>query len=78
MATDTHASVIGMGLMGCDIAAIFLSAGWRVDAVETNKAVWEKARDRVRSSLVQLDSEPARVAGLTRRWRRCPSRALTW
>lgn len=65
MANTGHASVIGMGLMGCDIAAIFLAAGWRVDAVETNRGAWDKARDRVRSSLVQLDSEPERVAGLT-------------
>lgn len=65
MAGTGHASVIGMGLMGCDIAAIFLSAGWRVDAVETNRAAWDKARARVRSSLGQLDSDPERVAGLT-------------
>ncbi len=65
MASNAHASIIGMGLMGCDIAAIFLAGGWRVDAVETSKAAWEKARDRVRSSLVQLESEPERVAGLT-------------
>lgn len=60
-----HACVIGMGLMGCDIAAIFLAGGWRVDAVETNRSAWDKARARVRSSLGQLDSDPDRVAGLT-------------
>ncbi len=62
-----HASIIGMGLMGCDIAAIFLAVGWRVDAVETNAAAWDKARARVRSSLTQLASDPERVAGLTLR-----------
>ena len=29
-----HAAIIGFGLMGCDIAAIFLAGGWRVTAVE--------------------------------------------
>ncbi|HYF06101.1 MAG TPA: 3-hydroxyacyl-CoA dehydrogenase NAD-binding domain-containing protein, partial [Acetobacteraceae bacterium] len=61
----SHASILGMGLMGCDIAAIFLAGGWRVDAVETNAAAWDKARARVRSSLAQLEADPERVAGLT-------------
>lgn len=67
MATQGHASVLGMGLMGCDIAAIFLSGGWRVDAVETNRDAWDKARARVRSSLGQLESDPELVANLTLR-----------
>lgn len=65
MAATGHASIIGMGLMGCDIAAIFLRGSWRVDAVETNVAAWDKARARVRSSLGQLEGEPESVAGLT-------------
>ena len=36
MTAPRHAIVLGMGLMGCDIAAIFLAGGWRVTAVETN------------------------------------------
>lgn len=34
------AVVIGLGLMGCDIAAIFLAAGYQVTAVEPNAAAW--------------------------------------
>jgi 3-hydroxyisobutyrate dehydrogenase-like beta-hydroxyacid dehydrogenase len=30
--TPGHAAIIGFGLMGCDIAAIFLAGGWRVTA----------------------------------------------
>ena len=67
MNTPGHASVIGMGLMGCDIAAILLAGGWRVDAVETNRDAWDKARARVRSSLTQLEADPERVANLTLR-----------
>lgn len=47
--------VIGCGLMGCDIAAIFLRSGWSVQAVETNTENWERARDRVALSVSQLD-----------------------
>lgn len=47
--------VIGCGLMGCDIAAIFLRGGWSVQAVETNTGNWERARDRVALSVSQLD-----------------------
>lgn len=58
--TDSGASktlvVIGCGLMGCDIAAIFLRAGWSVRAVETNTANWERARERVALSVSQLDT----------------------
>ncbi len=60
-----HAVILGAGLMGCDIAAIFLAGDWRVTEVETSEARWEAARARVQSSLVQLDSEATKVAGLT-------------
>jgi 3-hydroxybutyryl-CoA dehydrogenase len=59
-----HAVIIGMGLMGCDIAAIFLAGGWRVTAVEPNEAHWPQAVARVRSSIGQLDGDPAQAAGL--------------
>ncbi|WP_198374188.1 3-hydroxyacyl-CoA dehydrogenase NAD-binding domain-containing protein [Roseomonas rubea] len=65
MSAPRHAIVLGMGLMGCDIAAIFLAGGWRVTAVETNEARWPEATARVRLSITQLDADPALVAGLT-------------
>lgn len=57
-----HAAIIGCGLMGCDIAAIFLAGGWRVTAVEPNRAHWPKALDRMASSIAQLEGDPARTA----------------
>ncbi|MBR0678907.1 3-hydroxyacyl-CoA dehydrogenase [Roseomonas eburnea] len=63
--TRRHAVILGMGLMGCDIAAIFLAGGWRVTAVETAKARWPEAEARVRSSIAQLDGDPAEAARLT-------------
>jgi 3-hydroxybutyryl-CoA dehydrogenase len=60
-----HAVVLGMGLMGCDIAAIFLAGGWRVSAVETNRARWAEAQARVRASIGQLDGDPDDAALLT-------------
>lgn len=63
--TRRHAVILGMGLMGCDIAAIFLAGGWRVTAVETAEDRWPGARDRVRSSIAQLEGDPAEAAHLT-------------
>lgn len=59
-----HAVVVGQGLMGCDIAAIFLAGGWRVTGVEPNRAAWPGCLDRVRSSLAQLGADPERVEHL--------------
>jgi len=63
--TPGHAVILGAGLMGCDIAAIFLAGDWRVTEVETSEARWPAARERVQSSLVQLESQAGKVAGLT-------------
>jgi 3-hydroxybutyryl-CoA dehydrogenase len=56
-----HAVVVGFGLMGCDIAAIFLSGGWRVTAVEPDRAAWPARLDRVGASLEQLGAEERRA-----------------
>lgn len=62
---NEQAAVIGMGLMGCDIAAIFLAGGWRVHAQEPAEASWPEKRARVRTALGQLGVDPALEAGLT-------------
>jgi 3-hydroxybutyryl-CoA dehydrogenase len=59
-----QAAIIGMGLMGCDIAAIFLAGGWRVAAQEPAEADWPAKRARVRTALEQLGADPALEAGL--------------
>jgi 3-hydroxybutyryl-CoA dehydrogenase len=59
-----HAAIIGFGLMGCDIAAIFLAGGWRVTAVEPDRAAWPSRLDRVSASIAQLGGQPARVEAL--------------
>ena len=48
------AVVVGAGLMGCDIAAIFLNAGWRVQAVEPGATHRQAARARMQTSVEQL------------------------
>src|SRR5208283_674990 len=48
-------AIVGCGLMGSDVAAIFLAAGWNVQAAEPDCASWEARRERVRSSVRQLD-----------------------
>jgi 3-hydroxybutyryl-CoA dehydrogenase len=60
-----HAVVIGLGLMGRDIAAIFLAGGWRVTAVEPAGGLTPERRARVRSSLGQLEAEPDAVSALS-------------
>ncbi len=60
-----HAVVIGLGLMGCDIAAIFLAGGWRVTAVEPAGGLTPERRARVRTALAQLEADPDAVAALT-------------
>ncbi len=57
-----HAAIIGCGLMGCDIAAIFLAGGWRVTAVESNPARHPGALARMQSSIGQLEADPALAA----------------
>lgn len=58
-----HVVILGMGLMGCDIAAIFLAGGWRVSAVEPARERWPDALARIRSSIGQLDGDPERAGG---------------
>lgn len=50
--------LIGLGLMGCDIAAIFLSGAYRVTAVEPATERWPSGRERVQRSLAQIGGEP--------------------
>jgi len=64
-AARRHAVIIGMGLMGCDIAAIFLAGGWRVTAAEPDAARWPDATARVRASIAQIDGDAASVGRLT-------------
>ena len=51
------AVVIGLGLMGCDIAAIFLAGGYKVTAVEASRERWPAQRERVRRSLKQIGGD---------------------
>lgn len=65
MSTARHAIILGMGLMGCDIAAIFLAGGWRVTAVEPAEARWPEALARVRQSIAQIEGAPEAASRLT-------------
>jgi len=55
--TTPGLAIIGCGTMGCDVAAIFLSKGWHVQAVARSRSKWDLCRDRIVRSLLQLDSE---------------------
>jgi len=47
--------IVGLGLMGCDVAAIFLAADWSVQAAEPDTASWDLRRQRVELSVGQLE-----------------------
>ena len=65
MSAPRHTVILGMGLMGCDIAAIFLAGGWRVTAVEPAEARWPEVQARVRQSITQLEGNPDDATHLT-------------
>ncbi|MFM7420045.1 MAG: 3-hydroxyacyl-CoA dehydrogenase family protein, partial [Alphaproteobacteria bacterium] len=65
MTAPRHIVILGMGLMGCDIAAIFLNGGWRVTAVEPAQDRWPAAQARVAQSITQLEGDPATAQRLT-------------
>jgi 3-hydroxybutyryl-CoA dehydrogenase len=48
--------IVGCGTMGCDIAAIFLSKGWQVQAVAPDTGKWPIRKSRIKQSLSQLGS----------------------
>jgi 3-hydroxybutyryl-CoA dehydrogenase len=50
-------AILGCGTMGCDVAAIFLSKGWRVQAVARSQSKWDGCHERITRSLGQLDSD---------------------
>ncbi|WP_212733663.1 3-hydroxyacyl-CoA dehydrogenase NAD-binding domain-containing protein [Variovorax sp. CF079] len=54
---DRSAVVIGCGIMGCDIAAIFLAGGWSVQLVGHSPSKWVGAQERIAKSVQQLGSE---------------------
>src|SRR5262245_60252125 len=59
--------IVGCGTMGCDVAAVFLSQGWRVQAVTQRTAKWDARKKRIAQSVHQLGSfyQPGRMRFIT-------------
>ena len=55
MSSANTIAIVGCGLMGCDVAAIFMTAGWNIQAAEPDTPNWEARRARVRSSTAQIE-----------------------
>jgi 3-hydroxybutyryl-CoA dehydrogenase len=51
--------IIGCGIMGCDVAAIFLSHGWKVQAVARDTGKWNQRIAQIAKSVAQLGAEMA-------------------
>lgn len=49
-----HVVVVGAGIMGCDIAAIFLSVGTSVDLIVRDRTKFDAARNDVAKSVAQM------------------------
>jgi 3-hydroxybutyryl-CoA dehydrogenase len=62
---SSAAVVIGLGLMGCDIAAIFLSGGYEVTGVEPAIERRSAQRERVQHSIQQIGGDRDAVSKLT-------------
>ena len=73
------AVVIGLGLMGCDIAAIFLAGGYKVTAVEPSGERWPAQCERVRRSLEQIGGDLSGSSGKSRGyWRASDAGLAAW
>ena len=57
-----QAAIIGGGIMGCDIAAIFAAGGWRVHVVSPTPATRDSLPARAGKALAALQADPARAA----------------
>lgn len=53
----SHVAIVGAGIMGCDIAAIFLRAGCRVDCLSRDPAKHGERENRIAKSITQLGGE---------------------
>ena len=60
MKDNSCAAIIGGGIMGTDIAAIFANAGWNVDIVEPFHERWKQSEQRTLKSTEQLGGTPIR------------------
>lgn len=60
--TGQHAAIIGGGIMGCDIAAIFAAGGWQVHVVSPTPATRESLPARVSKALAALRADPTRAS----------------
>lgn len=60
--TTPRAAIIGGGIMGCDIAAIFAAGGWQVHVVSPSQGTRDSLPARLRKTLAGLQADPALVA----------------
>jgi len=64
-----HAAIVGGGIMGCDIAAIFAAGGWQVHVMSPSQATRDTLPVRLRKTLAGLDADPA-LADQVQAWER--------
>lgn len=55
-------AIVGGGIMGCDIAAIFAAGGWQVHVVSPTPATLESLPARLGKALAALQAEPSLAA----------------
>ncbi|MDH5708718.1 MAG: 3-hydroxyacyl-CoA dehydrogenase NAD-binding domain-containing protein, partial [Hylemonella sp.] len=57
-----QAVILGGGIMGCDIAAIFAAGGWQVHVVSPSQATRDSLPRRLSQALGALGAEPTLAA----------------
>lgn len=55
--TKNKCVIVGCGTMGCDIAAIFISAGWEVEATSRNVEKWPELKQKIGKAVSQLEGQ---------------------
>lgn len=64
-----HAAIVGGGIMGCDIAAIFAAGGWRVHVMSPSQTTRDTLPDRLRKTLAGLEADSG-LADQVQAWAR--------
>src|SRR5665647_598008 len=64
-----HAAIVGGGIMGCDIGAIFAAGGWQVHVMSPSQTTRGTLPDRLRKALAGLEADPG-LADQVQTWAR--------
>jgi 3-hydroxybutyryl-CoA dehydrogenase len=62
---QSHAVIIGGGIMGGDIATVYAAGGWKVHVVSPSRKTRDALPGRVKAGLEKLEADPAYAQNVT-------------